>query len=141
MRSVTKEYSNGQVTIVWQNSLCAHSAICFKGLPQVFNPNVRPWINATGATTQQIIDQVKRCPSGALSIKELADQSIQSTDNQTTLCEVTHNGPLLIHGSIKVVDAMGNETIKEKTTAFCRCGASHKKPYCDGSHRKIGFEG
>jgi uncharacterized Fe-S cluster protein YjdI len=36
-------------------------------LPQVFNPKERPWIKADAASTQQIIDQVKKCPSGALS--------------------------------------------------------------------------
>jgi uncharacterized Fe-S cluster protein YjdI len=67
MRSVTKKYTNGEVTIVWKNSLCIHSVICFKGLPAVFDPRRQPWIVPEGATTEQIIAQVKKCPSGALS--------------------------------------------------------------------------
>ena len=47
--------------------ICIHSAKCFKGLPEVFDPKKRPWINAEGATTERIIEQVKICPSGALS--------------------------------------------------------------------------
>jgi uncharacterized Fe-S cluster protein YjdI len=142
MRTVIKTYSNGQVTIVWQNALCAHSAVCFKGLPEVFNPQQRPWINPKGATTAQIIAQVNKCPSGALSIKTENEMQMEKESNPdpSVVCEVTHNGPLLIHGQIKVVDASGAETIKMKTTAFCRCGASHNKPYCDGSHRKIDFK-
>jgi uncharacterized Fe-S cluster protein YjdI len=66
MKSVKKEYTNGEVTIVWQNSLCQHSAKCVRGLPSVFNYAVHPWINAEGATTEEIIEQVKKCPSGAL---------------------------------------------------------------------------
>ena len=67
MRSVTKEYSNGEVTIVWQNALCAHSANCINGLPTVFDAAANPWIVPQGATTEEIIAQVSKCPSGALS--------------------------------------------------------------------------
>ncbi|RZJ33459.1 MAG: (4Fe-4S)-binding protein [Flavobacterium sp.] len=65
---IIKEYSNGEVTIVWKAGLCSHSANCAKGLAAVFKPKEKPWINPHGATTQQIVDQVGHCPSGALSI-------------------------------------------------------------------------
>ncbi|WP_199136729.1 (4Fe-4S)-binding protein [Pedobacter sp. ASV12] len=67
MRDITKKYTNGAVTIIWQPAKCIHSGICFRGLPQVFNPTIRPWIEPLGATTEEIIAQVKNCPSGALS--------------------------------------------------------------------------
>ena len=65
--SKTKEYTNGDVTIVWKLELCKHSATCVKGLPGVFNTSSRPWIKAEGASTEAIIEQVKKCPSGALT--------------------------------------------------------------------------
>ena len=65
--NLVKKYSNGEVTVVWQPKLCMHSGICFTGLSAVFNPRVRPWINIDGASTQEIIEQVKKCPSKALS--------------------------------------------------------------------------
>lgn len=67
MKSVKKEYTNGEVTIVWQNALCQHSGNCVRGLASVFNYKASPWINANGATTDEIISQVNKCPSGALS--------------------------------------------------------------------------
>ena len=67
MDDITKKYSNGEVTIVWKPAVCIHSAICFKGMPHVFNPRKRPWITTETSTTNEIIDQVKKCPSGALS--------------------------------------------------------------------------
>ena len=62
-----KEYTNGEVTVVWKQKLCIHSANCISGLPKVFNLNKRPWIDTSGAGTDEIIHQVSKCPSGALS--------------------------------------------------------------------------
>lgn len=67
MKEVTKKYSNGEVTIVWKNALCIHSGNCFRGLPEVFDPRKVPWITPENSTTDKIINQVKSCPSGALS--------------------------------------------------------------------------
>ena len=64
----THKYSNTEVTILWQPDKCIHSAICFKGLPAVFDPRKKPWITPDQASTQAIVEQVKKCPSGALLI-------------------------------------------------------------------------
>jgi len=74
MKEVTKEYTNGEVTVVWKNSLCIHSAKCVRGLPGVFNTQQSPWINMNGATTDEIVEQVNKCPSGALSFFMNADR-------------------------------------------------------------------
>ena len=50
------------------------------------------------------------------------------------------NGPYLVKGTVTVVDADGAEYHVERATiALCRCGASTTKPFCDGTHSKIGF--
>ncbi|HAR39082.1 MAG: (4Fe-4S)-binding protein [Bacteroidetes bacterium GWD2_45_23] len=66
----TKEYTNGEITIVWKPDACIHSGVCVKTLPNVYKPNERPWIQMEHATSQEMIDQVAKCPSGALSIKK-----------------------------------------------------------------------
>ena len=66
----TKEYTNGEITIVWKPDVCIHSGICVRTLPKVYKPNERPWIQMENATSQEMIDQVAACPSGALSIKK-----------------------------------------------------------------------
>jgi uncharacterized Fe-S cluster protein YjdI len=63
------DYSNGEVTIIWKPDLCQHSGICVRTLPNVYHPKEKPWIKVENASTQEIIDQVKTCPSGALSFK------------------------------------------------------------------------
>ena len=55
--------------------------------------------------------------------------------------EVTANGPLIVKGTIEVRHADGRVELKEERCALCRCGSSGNKPYCDGSHRKSGFQG
>ncbi len=76
MSDLIKKYTNGEVTVIWQPSLCSHSTVCWKqstGLPPVFDPRKKPWIDPTGAATKEIITQVKKCPSGALSFVMNAD--------------------------------------------------------------------
>jgi uncharacterized Fe-S cluster protein YjdI len=71
-KDIVKRYSNGEITVVWQPSLCIHSAICARGLPKVFDPRRRPWVILDGHDSQAIVDQVESCPSGALSIERPA---------------------------------------------------------------------
>ena len=51
------------------------------------------------------------------------------------------NGPLLVTGSVKLVDHQGNEFDLggKETIALCRCGHSANRPFCDGSHKSCGF--
>jgi len=70
MPEIIKEYKKGALIIVWKPETCIHSTICWKavtGLPSVFNPFEKPWIKPEGATIEELILQIKKCPSGALS--------------------------------------------------------------------------
>lgn len=52
------------------------------------------------------------------------------------------NGSIKVEGKVRLVDSLGNEmTLEKDVFALCRCGASSKKPFCDGSHRTCGFDG
>lgn len=61
-----REYTNGELTVLWDSDKCTHCEACWRGLPQVFDPDARPWVNMAGATTDEIFAQVAQCPSGAL---------------------------------------------------------------------------
>lgn len=63
------EYTNGEVTVIWKPEMCQHAGICVKMLPDVYRPKERPWVRLELATTKEIIDQVAKCPSGALTYK------------------------------------------------------------------------
>lgn len=138
---VTKTYTNGETTVVWKPAVCMHSKICWTQLIDVFNPRNRPWVNMEGANTARIVEQVDRCPSGALSYFRNNEQPQPEEVKGESIVEVMPNGPLMVYGNLLVKDSSGHETPKHKVTAFCRCGASNNKPYCDGSHARIGFQG
>lgn len=65
-----KEYTNGEITIIWQPRLCQHSGVCVRTLPAVYHPGEHPWIRAEAASSAELRQQVARCPSGALSLRE-----------------------------------------------------------------------
>lgn len=137
----TKEYSNGELTVVWKPDLCIHSANCVHGLPNVFDPKARPWINAEDASTQALKETIDKCPSGALSYYLNTKKQEESPASNSTVIQISPNGPLIVQGNIVLKDGQGNESLRETKTALCRCGASENKPFCDGKHKKIGFEG
>ena len=139
-KEIIKKYSNDDITVVWKPNTCIHSTKCWKGLIQVFNPQNKPWINMSGATTERIKKQVEACPSGALSYISKTAGSQESAHTEIKV-EALENGPLLVYGILHVTNSDGKTEKKNKTTAFCRCGASHNKPYCDGTHVDIKFKG
>lgn len=67
LNQMTKKYTNGDITIAWNPEACIHSKLCWTQLGEVFNPRERPWVKMDGADTDRIIEQVSKCPSGALS--------------------------------------------------------------------------
>ena len=73
------KYNNGEVTVIWQPDLCKHSGVCVRGLPKVFDPKRKPWIDASQSTTLHIVEQVKKCPSGALSFLMKEENQTQSS--------------------------------------------------------------
>lgn len=151
MADEIRKYSSNELTVVWQPKLCVHSKLCWQGLIQVFNPKARPWVNIQGATADRIREQVARCPSGALSIEAVGEPAApEPTPLNTntgdaalaaahTPVQVLANGPLIVSGTCEITLPDGRKEIKEGKVALCRCGASGNKPYCDGSHTRIGF--
>jgi uncharacterized Fe-S cluster protein YjdI len=74
-KGLTRRYENGEIAIVWQPDLCIHSANCIAGLPHVFNPRKRPWVAIHAASTDELVETVMTCPSGALSFERIEKPS------------------------------------------------------------------
>jgi uncharacterized Fe-S cluster protein YjdI len=69
-----KEYRGGKIIVRYDEKICIHAGDCVEGLPQVFDVNKRPWVNANGADAEAIKAQVARCPSGALTCEMVNPQ-------------------------------------------------------------------
>lgn len=130
-----KHYKKGETTVVWKPSLCIHSANCVKNLPKVFNPNNKPWIDTDKATEEELINTIKKCPSGALSyLIESSDLTSEISQVKKEKIKVMGSGPLIISDGCSI-EYKGEIIEKEGIVALCRCGHSSNKPFCDGSHR------
>lgn len=138
-KEIVKEYSNSDLTVIWKPKKCIHSEICWKTLPEVYDPKGKPWIKPENASVEALKSQISKCPSGALTYKTEGEESMGQ--EMGTECTIVENGPLLVSGNLKVTLANGTVENKKRSTAFCRCGASDNKPYCDGTHNKIDFKG
>jgi uncharacterized Fe-S cluster protein YjdI len=130
-----KEYTNGEIIVYWEPKKCIHSQECVRGLPQVFDRNEKPWINMKGASSEEIMKVIDRCPSGALSYKKP-----EEAGETAARIKVSDKGPLLVQGNCLLIDRDGSEIASCGPFALCRCGRSKKKPFCDGTHTKIRFE-
>ncbi|MFN8473154.1 MAG: (4Fe-4S)-binding protein [Anaerolineae bacterium] len=144
-RTIAREYRNDKIVVYWKPELCIHSGVCVQGLPWVFRPRHLPWVAINAASPDQIAEVVGRCPSGALTYERLdispqqaAPAASEAVIPETVITPV-RNGPLTVRGRLKITDEDGN-VLRETTKAvLCRCGHSGHKPFCDGSHARIGF--
>jgi CDGSH-type Zn-finger protein len=131
VRDIRKSYVGKEITIHDNRRTCSHASECVNNLSSVFNLNSRPWINPDLARADEIIDTIRKCPSGALSY------SINGIEYR----EPNENGPYLITGGIDLIGESirwGDGASREHYT-LCRCGASKNKPFCDGTHKTINF--
>ena len=137
--SVRRTYEGDGIVVHWEPALCIHVAACIRALPGTFDPNARPWVDVDTASADAIAAAIEGCPTGALSYAR-TDGADQEQPEVPTTIEARQNGPLFVRGELEISDAQGI-TRHATRAALCRCGASANKPYCDLSHRRIGFQG
>ena len=138
-RGPHRVYGNAAIEVSWEPKLCIHTGNCTRGLPQVFDSSARPWINVDAAEADLVAAAVLTCPTGALRFRRLDGGPQEEADPDTTV-DPRPNGPLFIRGRVRVFDGSGHLIREDTRLALCRCGASENKPFCDGSHRRIGFQ-
>ena len=69
MESYSNEFSNDEITVTYEPSICIHAEKCAREMSSVFRTSIIPWINLDNAETNAIINQIKKCPSKALKYK------------------------------------------------------------------------
>ena len=138
-RTKIQERSSDAISVTFDPKLCIHAAACLQSLPEVFNLAALPWIQPGEATADDVAETVMRCPSGALQFRRLDGGPQEPHPAETTVATVP-NGPLLLRGDLRF-RRPNAEIYREATRAtLCRCGHSAHKPFCDATHRRIGFQ-
>jgi uncharacterized Fe-S cluster protein YjdI/CDGSH-type Zn-finger protein len=135
---LTREYARPEIVVEWYASRCIHSGACIRALPAVFNPGRRPWVNVSDAGPDAIAEAVTRCPTGALRFQRRDGGAQESPDDSVSITPIG-NGPYFVRGPIEIVHPETGEAQRETRVALCRCGKSGHMPFCDNTHRAIGF--
>lgn len=130
-----ESYAGAEITIHDNRGICAHAGACTDGLPSVFRLKQEPWIDPAGASAPDIVDTVRKCPSGALSY---SIDGIEHRDRAPAIF-VAPNGPYVVTGGPELADTPRGDGASTEHFTLCRCGGSRNKPFCDGSHWKRNF--
>ena len=122
------------VIIHFDGVRCIHSLNCVLDRPDVFVPNVRgEWIHPDRASPSEVAALARNCPSGAIRYELIGGLPGESAPLVNTV-RVRENGPLAFHAPVTLGDVEEGFRV-----TLCRCGASARKPFCDGSHAAAGF--
>lgn len=131
-----QRYQADSIGVTFDPALCIHSTRCLQSLPEVFDVRRRIWVDLEAGTADDIATAVRRCPSGALQYT-LGDGPAELPPEPTVRPQP--DGPLYLRGDLEILDAEGGVLASGTRFALCRCGASGNKPFCDNTHRNIGF--
>lgn len=142
VKNKRRDYVGKEITIHDNRKICSHAKECVNNLPSVFKLGSKPWIDSDGSKMQDIINTVRKCPSGALSYSIDGIEYRDPKQQRDPILTVLKNGPYYITGGIDLIGEnieFGEGASKEHYT-LCRCGASENKPFCDGTHITINFK-
>jgi len=132
------KYVGEKITVLFNGGVCAHAAHCVNDLPAVFKIDADPWIQPDSASVEELVAQIDKCPSGALSYSiNDEERKIPPRDPNVT---VLKDGPYSVTGGIDLAGQEWCDGVSNERYALCRCGASKNKPFCDGSHSAVGFK-
>jgi CDGSH-type Zn-finger protein/uncharacterized Fe-S cluster protein YjdI len=137
MKPLARNYKSQDITVSYQPRRCTHVGECLRRAPNVFNTWEHPWVRVENGTVTEIVEAIERCPTGALHY-ERADGGAPEQPRPTNTVFVSRNGPYYVQGDLEIMMPDGS-VLNETRAALCRCGASENRPFCDNTHRQLGF--
>ncbi|MBN1779657.1 CDGSH iron-sulfur domain-containing protein [bacterium] len=132
-------YKGEKITVLFSVDRCTHYSACLEGAPEVFDSLKRPWVVPDAAPPDTVADVIMTCPTGALHFERRDGGPGEPAPAENTIVVETH-GPLYFKGTMEVRDQDEKPLLKDTRVAFCRCGMSKIKPFCDDTHARVGFE-
>jgi CDGSH-type Zn-finger protein len=127
-----KDYVGKEIIIHDNRGVCSHDGACTRNSPGVFDLDKKPWINPDGASAQETIETIQKCPSGALSYT-IGGRLFKNLDREPCI-KVSRHGPLKVVGFVEFKDDQESAPESAEHYTLCRCGLSKNKPFCDGTH-------
>jgi uncharacterized Fe-S cluster protein YjdI/CDGSH-type Zn-finger protein len=161
-----RDYPTAGLTVHWDSDICIHSGVCSRTLPEVFRPREKPWVDPDAAGVAALTAAIDKCPSGALRYTRtalapepaappppLGDLLVPTSEPAAppapdpsaepaaaVVITATTDGPYELRGPVSVCAADGTVLREVGRVAYlCRCGHSATKPFCDGTHNRVGF--
>lgn len=129
------EFPAGEGSISFDLATCQHAGFCGdrftnwrKMAREASDPVVR----------ERLMQMVRLCPSGALEMRlEAGGEQLEPA--LPVSIGVVRDGPLWVRGGIRIRSADGETYEVRNRVTLCRCGHSETKPFCDGTHKHVGF--
>src|SRR5258708_1490826 len=138
-------YAGQQAHVFDNRGTCAHSGFCTDRLNSVFHLGHEPFVSPSGARLDDLVNAVRKCPSGALGIGigPAREPNLSDTKRPPQI-EISRDGPYRITGHIALLDEGGavipqNAGASTEHFSLCRCGSSLNKPFCSGMHWSVDF--
>lgn len=132
-------YRGSEAEVHWDERLCIHVAECGRAPNDLFVTDRKPWCQPDCVNVNDVVDVIERCPSGALTYAR-KDGGPSETAQGENIVTVVCNGPLFVHGDLRIVGASDDMIGVRFRAALCRCGNSKNKPFCDNSHQADSFK-
>lgn len=138
MANKVHTYEGEDIVVTYSLRRCIHAKECVHGLPAVFDPNRRPWIESDQAPADELAEVILRCPTGALQFTRKDGGAEESIPDQNAIT-INPDGPLYVYGNVEITLPDGS-VHTDTRVALCRCGATKNQPFCDNSHKDIDFK-
>lgn len=132
------EYSGERADVQWDGRLCIHVGECGRADNDLFVGGRKPWCDPDQVDAEEVVNVVKRCPTGALTYVRKDGGAAETADDENVVV-VAYNGPLYVRGELEIDGAPEDMPGVRFRAALCRCGQSKNKPFCDNSHEAAGF--
>jgi len=133
------EYPREEMGVQWDTRLCIHIGECGRAKGELFLGGRKPWCQPDLASTEEVVDVIERCPSGALTYRAKDGNHVETAAAENSV-QVSYHGPLFLRGELAIEGAPEDVPGVRFRAALCRCGQSASKPFCDNNHANARFE-
>jgi len=137
-RDVLLDAEARDVTVHFNRAICSGAGECVRGLPAVFVSGAEDWIRPANAAVNDIVDVVRRCPSGALTYT--VDGKTHRREEAESAVRIVKDGPYAITGQVAFDPPQWSRNASRTCFTLCRCGRTDNAPFCDYSHGEQGWK-